>query len=240
MCTTDTLVHPIDDEDDAIALVRSSQAIGQFEVSSDVTAAGWIFATRSLGRTARLVNHFLRTGFEMFRRRWRAVCAEKAENSRRLAVSGGRRDVASSATSTCSATCSGRWRRVGAAARRSTTATWSTRSWTPRTGRGESRSWEPVELSSGGAVDPADREESGDVRGADRDQARAAARRPSKADPQGPGHRRLHGAGSSRGRTRRGERGSAGNDSSGDARPAWDDLRLGRARVPKRALGSTH
>ena len=34
MCHTDTLVHPIDDEDNAIALIRfESGAIGQFEVS---------------------------------------------------------------------------------------------------------------------------------------------------------------------------------------------------------------
>ena len=37
MCHTDTLVHPIDDEDNAIALIRfESGAIGQFEVSLDV------------------------------------------------------------------------------------------------------------------------------------------------------------------------------------------------------------
>ena len=50
-----------------------------------------------------------------------------------LAVPGRRRGRPSSATSTCSATCSTRWRPAARRRRRSTTATSSTRSWTPPT-----------------------------------------------------------------------------------------------------------
>jgi len=66
-CWTDTLVHPIDDEDNAVALIRfESGAIGQFEVS-------WTFRggmdlrdeVAGTDGTIRL-DHFLRTGFEMF------------------------------------------------------------------------------------------------------------------------------------------------------------------------------
>jgi predicted dehydrogenase len=67
MCYTDTLVHPIDAEDNAIALVRyESGAIGQFEVSW--TFRGGMDLRDEVAGTAGTiwVNHFLRTGFEMF------------------------------------------------------------------------------------------------------------------------------------------------------------------------------
>jgi predicted dehydrogenase len=67
MCHTDTLVHPIDAEDNAIALVRyESGAIGQFEVSW--TFRGGMDLRDEVAGTAGTiwVNHFLRTGFEMF------------------------------------------------------------------------------------------------------------------------------------------------------------------------------
>jgi predicted dehydrogenase len=67
MCTTDTLVHPIDDEDNAIALVRfESGAIGQFEVSW--TFRGGMDLRDEVAGTQGTIwlNHFLRTGFEMF------------------------------------------------------------------------------------------------------------------------------------------------------------------------------
>ena len=67
MCTTDTLVHPIDDEDNAIALIRfESGAIGQFEVSW--TFRGGMDLRDEVAGTARTIwlNHFLRTGYEMF------------------------------------------------------------------------------------------------------------------------------------------------------------------------------
>ena len=67
MCTTDTLVHPIDDEDNAIALIRfESGAIGQFEVSW--TFRGGMDLRDEIAGTHGTIwlNHFLRTGFEMF------------------------------------------------------------------------------------------------------------------------------------------------------------------------------
>ena len=67
MCHTDTLVHPIDDEDNAIALIRfESGAIGQFEVSW--TFRGGMDLRDEVAGTAGTIwiNHFLRTGFEMF------------------------------------------------------------------------------------------------------------------------------------------------------------------------------
>ncbi len=67
MCTTDTLVHPIEDEDNAIALIRfESGAIGQFEVSW--TFRGGMDLRDEVAGTQGTIwlNHFLRTGFEMF------------------------------------------------------------------------------------------------------------------------------------------------------------------------------
>ena len=67
MCHTDTLVHPIGDEDNAIALIRfESGAIGQFEVSW--TFRGGMDLRDEVAGTHGTIwlNHFLRTGFEMF------------------------------------------------------------------------------------------------------------------------------------------------------------------------------
>ncbi len=67
LCHTDTLVHPITDEDNAIALIRfESGAIGQFEVSW--TFRGGMDLRDEVAGTAGTIwlNHFLRTGFEMF------------------------------------------------------------------------------------------------------------------------------------------------------------------------------
>ncbi len=97
----------------------------------------------------------------------------------------------SSATSTCSATCSARSRRAGRRRRRSTTATSSTRSWTPATGRRSAA--RGSRSTSSGAVrdDTADRREPGAVRRPGGHQARDPARRPPQADPQGRGDGRL-------------------------------------------------
>jgi predicted dehydrogenase len=67
MCHTDTLVHPIDAEDNAIALVRyESGAIGQFEVSWTFRG-GMDLRDEVAGTSGTIwINHFLRTGFEMF------------------------------------------------------------------------------------------------------------------------------------------------------------------------------
>jgi predicted dehydrogenase len=67
MCHTDTLVHPISDEDNAVALIRfESGAIGQFEVSW--TFRGGMDLRDEVAGTHGTIwlNHFLRTGFEMF------------------------------------------------------------------------------------------------------------------------------------------------------------------------------
>jgi predicted dehydrogenase len=67
MCWKDTLVHPIDAEDNAIALLRfESGAIGQFEVSW--TFRGGMDLRDEVAGTDGTIwlNHFLRTGFEMF------------------------------------------------------------------------------------------------------------------------------------------------------------------------------
>jgi predicted dehydrogenase len=67
MCHTDTLVHPISDEDNAIALIRfESGAIGQFEVSWTFRG-GMDLRDEVAGTNGTIwLNHFLRTGFEMF------------------------------------------------------------------------------------------------------------------------------------------------------------------------------
>jgi predicted dehydrogenase len=67
MCWLDTLVHPIDAEDNAIALVKfESGAVGQFEVSW--TFRGGMDLRDEVAGTDGTIwlNHFLRTGFEMF------------------------------------------------------------------------------------------------------------------------------------------------------------------------------
>jgi predicted dehydrogenase len=67
MCWSDTLVHPIEAEDNAIALVKfESGAIGQFEVSW--TFRGGMDLRDEVAGTDGTIwlNHFLRTGFEMF------------------------------------------------------------------------------------------------------------------------------------------------------------------------------
>jgi predicted dehydrogenase len=81
LCHTDTLVHPIDDEDNAIALIRfESGAIGQFEVSW--TFRGGMDLRDEVAGTRGTIwmNHFLRTGFEMFTAGGESgYVAEKAE-----------------------------------------------------------------------------------------------------------------------------------------------------------------
>jgi len=67
LCHTDTLVHPIADEDNAVALIRfESGAVGQFEVSW--TFRGGMDLRDEVAGTHGTIwlNHFLRTGFEMF------------------------------------------------------------------------------------------------------------------------------------------------------------------------------
>jgi predicted dehydrogenase len=83
MCHTDTLVHPIAAEDNAIALIRfASGAIGQFEVSW--TFRGGMDLRDEVAGTHGTIwlNHFLRTGFEIFTAGGsHGYVAEKAEAS---------------------------------------------------------------------------------------------------------------------------------------------------------------
>ena len=67
MCTADTLVHPIEAEDQAIGLIKyESGAIGQFEVSW-AFRGGMDLRDEVAGTEGTIMlNHWLRTGFEMF------------------------------------------------------------------------------------------------------------------------------------------------------------------------------
>jgi predicted dehydrogenase len=83
MAWTDTLVHPIEAEDNAICLIRfESGAMGQFEVSW--TFRGGMDLRDEVAGTEGTIwtNHFLRTGFEMFSSgEGAAYVAEKAESA---------------------------------------------------------------------------------------------------------------------------------------------------------------
>ena len=82
-CWADTLVHPIEAEDNAIALIRfESGAIGQFEVSW--TFRGGMDLRDEVAGTEGTIwtNHFLRTGFELFSTgEGGGYVAEKAETT---------------------------------------------------------------------------------------------------------------------------------------------------------------
>jgi len=82
-CWADTLVHPIEAEDNAIALIRfESGAIGQFEVSW--TFRGGMDLRDEVAGTEGTIwtNHFLRTGFEVFSTgEGGGYVAEKAETT---------------------------------------------------------------------------------------------------------------------------------------------------------------
>lgn len=78
MCWADTLVHPIAAEDNAIALIRfENGAVGQFEVSWTFRR-GMDLRDEVAGTNGTIwLNHFLRTGFEMFTTGRRRVCRRK-------------------------------------------------------------------------------------------------------------------------------------------------------------------
>lgn len=83
MCWADTLVHPIEAEDSGIALIKfESGAVGQFEVSW--TFRGGMDLRDEVSGTEGTIwlNHFLRTGFEMFTSgAGQGYVAEKAESA---------------------------------------------------------------------------------------------------------------------------------------------------------------
>jgi predicted dehydrogenase len=84
MCWGDTQVHPIDAEDHAVGMVRyENGAIGQFECSW--TFRGGMDLRDEVSGTEGTIwlNHWLRTGFEMFTATGQnAYVAEKAEGDR--------------------------------------------------------------------------------------------------------------------------------------------------------------
>ena len=84
MCHTDTLVHPIEAEDNAVAFIRfESGAIGQFEVSWTFRG-GMDLRDEAAGTGGTIwLNHFLRTGMEIFSagESESGYIAEKAETS---------------------------------------------------------------------------------------------------------------------------------------------------------------
>ncbi|MFZ2052911.1 MAG: Gfo/Idh/MocA family oxidoreductase [Candidatus Aminicenantales bacterium] len=82
MCLADTMVHPIAAEDSAIALIRfENQAVGQFEVSW-AFRGGMDLRDEVAGTEGTIwLNHFLRTGYEMFTAAGgKGYVAEKAES----------------------------------------------------------------------------------------------------------------------------------------------------------------
>ncbi|RME01942.1 MAG: gfo/Idh/MocA family oxidoreductase, partial [Bacteroidetes bacterium] len=83
MCWADTQVKPIDAEDHAIGLVRyANGAIGQFEVAWSFRG-GMDLRDEVMGTDGTIwLNHFLRTGFEMFTAPGnKGYVSEKAESS---------------------------------------------------------------------------------------------------------------------------------------------------------------
>ncbi len=112
-CWAATLVHPIEAEDNAIGLVRyASGAIGQFEVSW--TFRGGMDLRDEVAGTEGTIwlNHFLRTGFEMFTAAGeRRLRRREGRGRRRAGSSRSATRSTSSATSTCSPTCSTPWTR---------------------------------------------------------------------------------------------------------------------------------
>ncbi|MDH3681942.1 MAG: Gfo/Idh/MocA family oxidoreductase [Acidimicrobiia bacterium] len=81
-CWSDSLVHPIDAEDNAVALIRfESGALGQFEVSWTFRG-GMDLRDEVAGTTGTIrLDHFLRTGFEMFSGGTEGYVAEKADSA---------------------------------------------------------------------------------------------------------------------------------------------------------------
>ncbi len=79
-CWADTLVHPIKAEDNGIAMIRfENGAVGQFEVSWSFRG-GMDLRDEVAGTEGTIwLNHFLRTGFEMFSSGAGGYVAEKAE-----------------------------------------------------------------------------------------------------------------------------------------------------------------
>ena len=80
LCWADTLAHPVESEDNSVTLIRfDGGALGQFEVSW--TFRGGMDLRDEVSGTEGTIwlNHFLRTGFEMYSSKGAGYVAEKAE-----------------------------------------------------------------------------------------------------------------------------------------------------------------
>ena len=183
MCTTDTLVHPIDDEDNAIALIR-------FESGRDRPVRGELDVPRRDGpprRGRRHARHDLAQPLpadrvrDVHRRRRRRLRRREGRDGGRLAVPGRRRGVRARLCRHVHATCSTRMEE-GRAPRETFYDGYVVNAVMDAAYRSaKSGAWEPVELFEWrGGVDAADRQDARDVRGPDGHQARAPARRAAK------------------------------------------------------------
>ncbi len=190
LCHTDTLVHPIADEDNAIALIRfESGAVGQFEVSW--TFRGGMDLRDEVAGTHGTIwlNHFLRTGFELFSAPGAGggsgYVAEKAETSAGWLFPVG--DEVSELGYVDMFSDMFRALDGGGAPQETFYDGYVVNAIMDAAYRSAAaNAWAPVELDWRGERDPPDRLGPGAVRGPDRDQARDPARRPAQADPQGP------------------------------------------------------
>ena len=201
MCHTDTLVHPIADEDNAVALIRfESGAIGQFEVSW--TFRGGMDLRDEVAGTHGTIwlNHFLRTGFEMFTAGGGdGYVAEKAETSAGWLFPVGDEvselgyvDMFSDMFRAIDA--------GGAAPGDVLRRVRRERDHGRLLPVGEVRAMGGGRAGLAGRFDAAHRVHARDVRRSGRHQARDPPGRPPQADPQGRGLGRLHATGSWRGR----------------------------------------
>ena len=193
LCHTDTLVHPIADEDNAVALIRfESGAIGQFEVSW--TFRGGMDLRDEVAGTHGTIwlNHFLRTGFEMFTRRRRRRLRRREGRDRRPA--GCSRSATRSSELGYVDMFSDMFRAIdeGRAPQETFYDGYVVNAiMDAATARRRRARWEPVELEWRGGATPRIASTPETLRGPGRHQARDPARRPPQADPQGPGVGRL-------------------------------------------------
>ena len=192
LCHTDTLVHPIADEDNAIALIRfESGAVGQFEVSWTFRG-GMDLRDEVAGTNGTIwLNHFLRTGFEMFTAGGEGgYVAEKAETSAGWLFPVGD-EVSELGYVDMFSDMFGAIE-TGGTPQETFYDGYVVNAIMDACYRSAKRgAWEPIDLEWRGGDDAADRREPRAVRRPGRHQARDPARRPPQADPQGPGDGRL-------------------------------------------------
>ena len=231
LCHTDTLVHPITDEDNAIALIRfESGAIGQFEVSW--TFRGGMDLRDEVAGTAGTIwlNHFLRTGFEMFTAGGSGgYVAEKAETAAGWLFPVGDEvselgyvDMFSDMFDAIDG---------GTAPRETFYDGYVVNSIMDAAYRSaKSHAWEPVTMDWRGGTTPRITSTPGGVRGPRGHQAGAAAGRPPQAHPQGPRHGRLQRPGGRR--ELGGPRACRIDPGTEGRRPATCRRLVGRSPVP--------